>query len=412
VIELADDIDRSVAVTEASLIKTETPYSKRGKLQRGRRRSNQIDITGQSTIGDLKDKEDPIGLFPSRVILGINKRGVHFFRPVPKEYLHRAELCDIMQFGSSTSAVFFHMRIAGAFRVFQFETKQGEDMCVALQTHINDVMIKHLARARFISNDPLKNTGLSSNVKPPSVEVYEKRLHEMSKLLESSQKRIDELVKDMQVKDKREREIQEQPEGLRDKWLSEQKNLSDIAKDRENLWKLLEEKESELQNLLASARRGTLTSDTKQKSMPQKHERSLQVKNLEAQADMLRKELRLKSDELALTEENYKEVAIEKQLLEQKVILLEKNKNDETRSLYTMFEQERETLRNRAADLEKKLTEQTQELNVAQSNIALRTSEIEAMHGSVKELEELRELKEDVDRKNEQTAAILNGSLT
>jgi hypothetical protein len=138
----------------------------------------------------------------------------------------------------------------------------------------------------------------------------------------------------------------------------------------------------------------------------------LQVKNLEAQVDMLPKELRFKSDELALTEENYKEVAIEKQLLEQKVILLEKNKNDETRSLYTMFEQERETLRNRAADLEKKLTEQTQELNVAQSNIALRTSEIEAMHGSVKELEELRELKEDVDRKNEQTAAILNGSLT
>ena len=86
----------------------------------------------------------------------------------------------------------------------------------------------------------------------------------------------------------------------------------------------------------------------------------MQVKNLEAQADMLRKELRLKSDELALTEENYKEVAIEKQLLEQKVILLEKNKNDETRSLYTMFEQERETLRNHAADLENKLTEQTQ----------------------------------------------------
>jgi staphylococcal nuclease domain-containing protein 1 len=56
--------------------------------------------------------------------------------------------------------------------------------------------------------------------------------------------------------------------SIRDKWLSEQKNLSDIAKDRENLWKFLEEKESELQNLLASARRGTLTSDTKQKSMP------------------------------------------------------------------------------------------------------------------------------------------------
>jgi hypothetical protein len=43
--------------------------------------------------------EDPIGLLPPRLILGINKRGVHFFRPVPKEYLHSAELRDIMQVG-------------------------------------------------------------------------------------------------------------------------------------------------------------------------------------------------------------------------------------------------------------------------------------------------------------------------
>jgi hypothetical protein len=46
--------------------------------------------------------EDPIGLLPPKLILGINKRGVHFFRPVPKEYLHSAELRDIMQFGSSS----------------------------------------------------------------------------------------------------------------------------------------------------------------------------------------------------------------------------------------------------------------------------------------------------------------------
>jgi hypothetical protein len=44
--------------------------------------------------------DDPIGLLPARLIIGINKRGVHFFRPVPKEYLHSAELRDIMQVGS------------------------------------------------------------------------------------------------------------------------------------------------------------------------------------------------------------------------------------------------------------------------------------------------------------------------
>lgn len=67
---------------------------------------------------------------------------VHFFRPTPKEYLHSAELRDIMQFGSSSTAVFFKMRVAGILHIFQFETKQGEDICVALQTHINDVMLR------------------------------------------------------------------------------------------------------------------------------------------------------------------------------------------------------------------------------------------------------------------------------
>ncbi len=49
---------------------------------------------------------------------------MHFFRPVPKEYLHSAELRDIMQFGSSNTAVFFKMRVAGVLHIFQFETKQ------------------------------------------------------------------------------------------------------------------------------------------------------------------------------------------------------------------------------------------------------------------------------------------------
>lgn len=49
---------------------------------------------------------------------------VHFFRPIPKEYLHSAELRDIMQFGSSNTAVFFKMRVAGVLHIFQFETRQ------------------------------------------------------------------------------------------------------------------------------------------------------------------------------------------------------------------------------------------------------------------------------------------------
>ncbi len=67
---------------------------------------------------------------------------------MPKEYLHSAELRDIMQFGSSSTAVFFKMRVAGVLHIFQFETRQGEDICMALQTHINDIMMKRCAAGR------------------------------------------------------------------------------------------------------------------------------------------------------------------------------------------------------------------------------------------------------------------------
>lgn len=63
---------------------------------------------------------------------------VHFFRPVPKEYLHSAELRDIMQFGSSNTAVFFKMRVAGVLHIFQFETKQ---VLAPLQT--SSLLINH-----------------------------------------------------------------------------------------------------------------------------------------------------------------------------------------------------------------------------------------------------------------------------
>ena len=102
----------------------------------------------------MRKIEDPIGLLPPKLILGINKRGVHFFRPVPKEYLHSAELRDIMQFGSSSQAVFFKMRVAGVLHIFQFDTRQGEDICMALQTHINDIMMKRYSKVGCLLQRP------------------------------------------------------------------------------------------------------------------------------------------------------------------------------------------------------------------------------------------------------------------
>lgn len=61
---------------------------------------------GNSVLFMVNRMEYPIGLLPSKLIFGINRPGVHFFQPVPKEYLHSADLRGIMQFGSSNQAVF------------------------------------------------------------------------------------------------------------------------------------------------------------------------------------------------------------------------------------------------------------------------------------------------------------------
>ena len=121
--------------------------------------------------------QDPVGLLPpGRLSLGVNARGLHFFRggggggcggaagsgsdeiggngknddhhrhhhlypssssssssSAAREYLYSAELRDIIQFGSSVSSVFFKMRVAGVLHVFQFRRRgkgtQSASLC-------------------------------------------------------------------------------------------------------------------------------------------------------------------------------------------------------------------------------------------------------------------------------------------
>lgn len=74
--------------------------------------------------------------------------------------------------------------------------KQGEDICVALQTHINDVMLRRYSRTRNVPNGQAQGaeTTAAPTPKPPGIEVYEKHVQEMSKLLEESQKKIDQAI--------------------------------------------------------------------------------------------------------------------------------------------------------------------------------------------------------------------------
>lgn len=149
---------------------------------------------GNSVFFTVKRIEDPIGLLPQKLILGINKRGVHFFRPVPKEYLHSAELRDIMQFGSSSQAVFFKMRVAGVLHIFQFETKQGEDICMALQTHINDIMMKRYSRAKAASGEDASAAGPDFGPKYQAhVAELQRQLDEARAALEEATSRLDAL---------------------------------------------------------------------------------------------------------------------------------------------------------------------------------------------------------------------------
>lgn len=151
---------------------------------------------GNAIFFTVKRIEDPIGLLPQKLILGINKRGVHFFRPVPKEYLHSAELRDIMQFGSSSQAVFFKMRVAGVLHIFQFESKQGEDICMALQTHINDVMMKRYTKAKASQGDDSAPGGADFGPKYQAhVSELQRQLDEAHAALEEKEQMLSDLQK-------------------------------------------------------------------------------------------------------------------------------------------------------------------------------------------------------------------------
>ncbi|KAH9302893.1 hypothetical protein KI387_014476, partial [Taxus chinensis] len=273
-----------------------------------------------------------------------------------RSFLHSAELRDIMQFGSSNTAVFFKMRVAGVLHIFQFETKQ--------------------------------------------------------------------LLEELRGKEKREMELQDELEGVKDSLQAERQALSEVVLDRDKFRALFTEKESALQMVFstkssernASDLENTPRNDSwalsgkRDKDLPFTDKgRAPQNQNFDLQAQMkeLRQELKAQTEDLHSSEELCKKLSNEKQLLDQKVSRLEKKKASEAQILERKFERERDTLRARVAELEKTLTERTQGLSVAESTLAVRSSELDALQGNLKELEDLREMKEDIDRKNEQTAAIL-----
>ncbi|KAL5752236.1 hypothetical protein ACOSP7_022423 [Xanthoceras sorbifolium] len=364
---------------------------------------------GNSVFFSVRKIDDPIGLLPGRIVLGINKRGVHFFRPVPKEYLHSAELRDIMQFGSSNTAVFFKMRVAGVLHIFQFETKQGEEICVALQTHINDVMLRRYSKARSVASGSMDGD-LSNIAKPHSMEVFEKRVQDLSKTVEESQKNADHLLEELHEKKTQEVKMQEELESLKDSLRSEKQKLAEVSSDRDRLKSLCNEKDSDLQASLLEKRSmevrlaqlGNLAQEKNaKKDLDEANNRITRALH------KLQDDLKICNEELHTERENRKELLNEKVLLEQRIFRLEKKKAEEVENVEKNFEQERKALKLQVFELERKLEGATQDLAAVQSTLATKNADLASLQNNLRELEELREMKEDIDRKNEQTAAIL-----
>ncbi|GKV30251.1 hypothetical protein SLEP1_g39083 [Rubroshorea leprosula] len=360
---------------------------------------------GNSVFFSVRKIDDPIGLLPGKIILGINKRGVHFFRPVPKEYLHSAELRDIMQFGSSNAAVFFKMRVAGVLHIFQFETKQGEEICVALQTHINDVMLRRYSKARSAANGSV-NGDLSNSFKPPSIEVYEKRLQDLSKAVEESQKKINQLLGELNDKQKQEVQTQEELESLKDSLRLEKENLAQVTSDCDRFKSLCGENDIALQAAIREKR--NMEARLASLSNLASGNNAMDLVGTSNQAlKKVQEELKLRTGELRAAEEKAKRLINEKVILEERISTLEKKKTNEVEILERRFEPERRALKLQVSELETKFEAVKKDLADAESSLAVKNAELAELQTNLKELEELREMKEDIDRKNEQTAAIL-----
>ncbi|KAK9678681.1 hypothetical protein RND81_11G227100 [Saponaria officinalis] len=363
---------------------------------------------GNSVFFSVLKIDDPIGLLPGKVILGINKRGVHFFRPVPKDYLHSAELRDIMQFGSSNTAVFFKMRVAGVLHIFQFETKQGEEICVALQTHINDVMLRRYSKARAIASN-VTNGDVLNNSKAVSHtgEVDETRVQDLYKAAEDSQKHIDQLLEELREKQKLEDKLRQELESLKESYVIEKQNLDKVTAECDRLRSSFDKKESALQATLME-KNSIEVKLSKLNSMlsEQNVDRDLPGANTQA-FQKIQDELKIRSEELHSAEQTVKRLVDEKLTLEQAIRRLERKHAEEMDCIGKDLDKERYTLKLRVLDLEKTLEGVRQDLASTEAKLAAKESYLSSLQSSLKELDELREMKADIDRKNEQTASIL-----
>ncbi|GAX81265.1 hypothetical protein CEUSTIGMA_g8697.t1 [Chlamydomonas eustigma] len=364
---------------------------------------------GNSIFFTVKRIEDPIGLLPAKLILGVNKRGVHFFRPVPKEYLHSAELRDIMQFGSSSTAVFFKMRVAGVLHIFQFETRQGEDICMALQTHINDIMMKRYSKAKAMTQGDGKSSSAQDGslglTQPNFGAKYEQHISQLQTALEEAQNRVEQMQKasdDLRYsKDQVEAELEDVQEQLK----REEDARGKLEDQVQSLRQEMEVARTEL--AVAKVHGGGAGGAIAEVAAAGGAVDTVRLAELEALLETRTREVSEMSDKVSSLEKRCAQAQKEKELIEKKMQRMEKAKEVEVAELREKLEGSQGDVRAQLKAKDDKINEVMDELAGINALYSEAKAEVDASKADQQELTDLREMKEDVERKEKQQAQII-----
>ncbi|KAJ7555016.1 hypothetical protein O6H91_05G018800 [Diphasiastrum complanatum] len=363
---------------------------------------------GRSVFFDVRKMEDPIGLLPGRVVLGINRQGVHFLRPVPKAYLHSAGLRDIMQFGSSSTAVFFKMRVGGALNIFQFETKQGEDICAVIQAHISEVMFRRTSKSRVAPNGDFQTTGdlVQSNMKLSGTDLREKTTPGTPKLVQTTGELAQSNRKSSGI-DLHEKATPGTPRLVNDtqKKISQEK-AAEKSFDHEcflrleEIEKMLVEKIQELSDAESCLRLRTSElealnlafkdlKETKKTKETEELENNFNKERemLQAQLADFQKSLTERMQEIRELENSLSSSTSEIEALQAQTRMQELWHSEQIEALGKKYSHERNALSLRLAETENKLHEHTHKLNAAESSLTLRNSQLEDLQDTIKQLE-------------------------
>lgn len=362
---------------------------------------------GNAIFFPVKKLEDPIGLLPVKLILGINRRGVHFFKPTPREYLHSAELRDIMQFGSSSQAVFFKMRVSGVLHIFQFETRQGEDICLALQTHINDIMMKRYSKSKAQATHPAAAAQATSEQAAPAEArgkeaahtgpKHEKHANQMQKTLDEKARMIDELQK-------REEELRQEKDRVAEELIEAKEKLKleeeGIAEFNETKRKL-EADRSALLEQIKEAKAAVGEAEASRAAAVEAARQAVDakvVKELEDQIHDATDELQKVQDRVQSLEKEYRDAEKEKELMEKKMKRLEKSRDNETKELRSKLESAKASVDEQLKEKEASIADLMDELSKTQALYNANKLELEQIRTDLNELDDLREMKCDVER--------------